>query len=66
MILKKEYFNLIIEVCRHRKKHDADRYCAYNLLILLGPVAGRETFYEYIKFDSGINAYILNTSGSFI
>jgi hypothetical protein len=51
MILKKEYFNLIIEVCRHRKKHDADRYCAYNLLILLGPVAGRDTFYEYIKFE---------------
>ena len=42
------------EVCRHRKKHDADRYCAYNLLILLGPVAGRETFYEYIKIGAAV------------
>jgi hypothetical protein len=34
-----------VNYCRHRKstlsghKHDADRYCAYNLLIFLGPVA---------------------------
>ena len=46
-----ENWRLKIEDCRHRKKHDADRCFAYNLLILLGPVAGRETFYEYIKIE---------------
>ena len=40
--------------CRHRKKHDADRYCSYNLLILLGPVTGRVTFYEYIKIGAAV------------
>jgi len=29
--------------------HDADRYCACNIIILLGPDADYEVFYEYIK-----------------
>ena len=33
------------------EKHDADRYCARNILILPGPVDDHETFYDCIKFQ---------------
>jgi len=33
------------------EKHDADRYCTYNLMISCGPAYAWVTFYDYIILE---------------
>jgi hypothetical protein len=49
----KNYSISIREFCQPRKKYTADRYCACNPLIVLGPVYDCETYYGVLSFESG-------------
>jgi hypothetical protein len=53
--VKNQFFQPRI-YARRGEKHYADRYCAANILMLLGPVGGCETFGEFISFARSKNA----------
>jgi len=48
---KRDIFYGSCKSCRHRKKHDADRYCAQNALLLSGPTGKRDIFYGSIALQ---------------
>lgn len=45
------YFSRSVKFCPRHIKHDVDRYCARNILILLSPDANCEIFYDCMNFS---------------